>query len=84
MSQYSRTVLLYSVISTFDLSIEIFKYIASPRPDNELQSYGMSKSSMQIDRLVKLELKKWSRDSMLTFLTPLNFTKKKWKKMILT
>ena len=55
MSQYSRTVLLYSVISTFDLSIEIFKYIASPRPDNELQSYGMSKSSMQIDRLVKLE-----------------------------
>ena len=38
MSQYSLTVLLYSVISTFDLSIEIFKYIASPRSDNELQS----------------------------------------------
>ena len=37
MSQYtcSRTLLLYSVISTFDLSMEIFKYFASPRPDNE-------------------------------------------------
>ena len=55
MSQYSLTVLLYSVISTFDLSIEISNILLHQDQTMNYSLYGMSKSSMQIDRLVKLE-----------------------------